>query len=179
VLANFFSIGDRNYLNNAVVISDALDTITNIFGDVTNFKIQFRKPFLLQAEFKLSTDKIDGHITGQFDIKGITFYFAYSPVNIVLKNKDIPDRAVDNSITSFNVCYYITDMCRGVIEQGFEEVYGPMSDKDKVIFVIFEIPDTSVFSSIIDNRVMPSMQISKAICTGDRRFKISVIDIAP
>jgi hypothetical protein len=174
MLAKFFSIGDRNYLNNAVVISDALDTIISIFGDVTNFKIQFRKPFLSQGDLRLSTDRIDGYITGQFDTKGIIFYFAYSPTDIVLENKEVSSNAVKELITSFNVCYYITDMCRGVIEAGFEEVYGPMSEKDKVIFVIFEIPDTSVFSSIIDNRVMPSVQISKAVCTGDRRFKISV-----
>jgi hypothetical protein len=174
MLANFFSIGDRNYLNNAVVISDALNTITEIFGDVQNFKIQFRKPFLSQGEFKISTDKLDGHIIGQFETKDIRFYFAYSPTDIILENRNVTGHDIEQEIMPFNVCYYITDICRGIIETGFEKVYGPMTSSDKVIFAIFEIPDTSVFSMIIKNQVMPLMRVTDAECIGDRRFKISV-----
>ena len=130
MLANFFSIGDRTYLNNAVVISDALEVITKTFGDVTNFKIQFRKPFLSQGEFKISTEKLDGYITGQFDTTDIKFYFSYSPTDIQLENRVVSGRDVEDEVTPFNVCYHITDMCRGVIECGFEKVYGPMTDAD-------------------------------------------------
>jgi len=174
MLANFFSIGDRNYLNNAVVIADALDTIIKIFGDVKNFKIQFRKPFLSQGEFKISTEKLDGYITGQFDASETRFYFSYTPTDILLENRQASSHDIENEVTPFNVCYYITDMCRGVIEQGFEKVYGPMTTKDKVIFAVFEVPDTSVFSSIIHNHIMLKMRISEAEQTGDRRFKVSV-----
>jgi len=174
MLANFFSIGDRNYLNNAVVIADALVTIIKTFGDVTNFKIQFRKPFLSQAELNISTEKLDGHITGQFDAGEIRFYLSYTPTDISLENREVSSRDIENEVTPFNVCYYITDMCRGVIEEGFEKVYGPMTTKDKVIFAVFEVPDTSVFSSIIHDHVMLKMRISEAEHTGDRRFKVSV-----
>ncbi len=174
MLAKFFSIGDRNYLNNAVVIADALDSIINLFGDVTNFKIQFRKPFLSQGEFKISTDKLDGYITGQFNVSGTSFYFSYSPTDIVLDNKVVSGHDVEHDVNSFNVCYHITDMCRGVIETGFEKVYGPMTPKDKVIFAVFEVPDTSIFSSIIHNHTMLEMRITEAEQTGDRRFKVSV-----
>jgi len=174
MLANFFSIGDRNYLNNAVVIADALDIIIKIFGNVKNFKIQFRKPFLSQGEFKISTDKLDGYITGQFDVNDIKFYFSYSPTNIILENKEYNGYIINEKITSFDLCYYITDECRGVIEKGFEKIYGLMTEKDKVIFAIFEIPDTSVYSDIIKFGFFPKLTISEAEHIGDRRFKISV-----
>lgn len=174
MLANFFSIGDRNYLNNAVVISDAIDNITKIYGNVTNFRIQFRRPFLSQGEFTIATHKLDGHITGDFDNKGIHYYFSYVPTDISLENKQVSGHDVEKVINLFNVCYHITDECRGVIESGFEKVYGPMTPKDKVIFVIFEVPDTVVFSEIIRNQVMPEIIITEAEQTGDRRFKTSV-----
>jgi hypothetical protein len=174
MLANFFSIGDKNYLNNAVVISDALNRIIEIFEDVKNFKIQFRKPFLSQGEFAVSTNKLDGHITGEFDTSDAHFYFSYSPTDISLENRTATRYDVEKEINSFNICYNITDHCRGAIERGFEKAYGPMTNKDKVIFVIFEVPDTSVFSSIIKNQIMPAMRITEAEQTGDRRFKISV-----
>jgi len=174
MLASFFSIGDRNYLNNAVVIADALDNIIKIFGDVKNFKIQFRKPFLSQAEFTISTNKLDGHITGQFDTADTHWYFSYTPVDIELQNREVSSHDIEQEVNSFNVCYYITDMCRGVIEDGFEKVYGPMTSKDKVIFAVFEVPDTSIFSSIIHNHIMLKMRITEAEQTGDRRFRVSV-----
>jgi hypothetical protein len=174
MLSTFFSIGDRNYLNNAVVIADALETISKIFGDVTNFRIQFRKPFLSQAEFKLSTEKLDGHIVGHFDHVGIRFYFAYTPVDIVLENKNPTRDDVNTDVTPFNICYHITDLCRGAIEKGFEKIYGSMTTKDKVIFVIFEIPDTSVFTGIMKYRNISCMKIEDAEHLGDRRFRLSV-----
>lgn len=174
MLANFFSIGDRNYLNNAVVISDALSVIGSTFGNVSEFKIQFRKPFLSQGEFKISTEKLEGHITGQFRKNDIVFYFSYVPTDISLEVKDASGDAVKKDVTPFNVCYHVTDVCRGAIEDGFEKVYGPMTTKDKVIFVMFEIPETSVFNNIIHNGVMPPMTITPAEQTGDRRFKVSV-----
>lgn len=174
MLANFFSIGDRNYLNNAVVIADALTVINKIFGNVKNFKMQFRKPFLSQGEFKISTDKLDGHITGQFETNEIRFYYSYSPTEIQLETKVASSHAIDDEITPFNVCYYITDICRGVIEKGFEKVYGSMGSDDKVIFAVFEVPDTSVFSDIIKNKIMSKMTVTEAECIGDRRFRISV-----
>jgi hypothetical protein len=174
MLAKLFSIGDRNYLNNAVVIADALDNIIKIFGDVKNFKIQFRKPFLSQGEFTISTNKLEGYITGEFDTVDAHFYFSYYPIDMALENRIVSGKDIKDEVTSFNVCYYITDICRGVIERGFERAYGPMSEKDKVIFVIFEVPDTSIFSDIIKNQDMPPMHVTEAECTGDRRFKISV-----
>jgi len=174
MLANFFSIGDRNYLNNAVVISDAIGNINKIFGDVRNFKIQFRKPFLSQGEFTISTNKLDGYITGEFDSDNYHFYFSYMPTDIIVENREVSGHDIDKEINLFNVCYHITDECRGVIETGFEQVYGPMTSKDKVIFAIFEVLDTSILSSIIQNQIMPTMTITKAVQTGDRRFKISV-----
>jgi len=174
MLANFFSIGDRNYLNNAVVISDALTIISKTFGNVADFKIQFRKPFLSQGEFKLSTEKLDGHITGQFKKNDMVFFFAYTPTDISLEVKDANGDAVKNDVTPFNVCYHVTDVCRGAIEEGFEKVYGPMTTKDKVIFVMFEIPCTAVFNNIIIDGAMPPMTITPAEQTGDRRFKVSV-----
>lgn len=174
MLANFFSIGDRNYLNNAVVISDALNFISQTFGNVQDFKIQFRKPFLSQGEFKVSTEKIEGHITGQFKKNDNLFYFAYTPTEIQLEVKTATGDDVKMNVTPFTVCYHVTDVCRGAIEAGFEKVYGAMSKKDKVIFVMFEIPNTSVFNNIIDNGVMPPMTITPAEQTGDRRFKVSV-----
>jgi hypothetical protein len=174
MLANFFSIGDRNYLNNAVVIADALERIICVFGDVKDFKIQFRKPFLSQGEFKISTEKLDGHITGQFTANKVVFYFSYMPTDIALEIRQASGHDVEKEISSFNVCYHITDICRGVIEAGFEKIYGPMTAKDKVIFAMFEIPNTSIFSSIIKNKSSLNMTVSEAWQTGDRRFAVSV-----
>ena len=174
MLANLFSIGDRNYLNNAVVISDALETITSIFGDVINFRIQFKKPFLSQGEFKISTDKLIGHIVGEFETMNVKFYFAYTPTDIELENREASGSDVSEVINAFNVCYHITDKCRGVIEAGFEKKYGPMTKNDKVIFVIFEIPDTGVFSSIINDQNMPTIYATEAVSEGERRFVTSV-----
>lgn len=174
MLADFFSIGDRNYLNNAVVIADSLSFIQKTFGNVLNFKIQFKKPFLSQGEFKVSTEKLDGYIIGQFEKNDVTFYFSYTPTNILLETRDASREAVKKNVTPFNVCYHITDVCRGAIEDGFEKVYGPMTNKDKVIFFMFEIPNTSVFNGILLNGIMPPMTITPAEQTGDRRFKVSV-----
>lgn len=174
MLAKFFSIGDRNYLNNAVVIADVIDFIDNSFGSVKNFKIHFKKPFLSQGEFKVGVDKLDGYIVGQFDAKETRFYFSYNPTDIELENKTVSGNDVYSDLTSFNVCYHITDRCRGAIEEGFEKIYGPMSPKDKVIFVIFEITDTAIFSSIIKNKSIDDIHIGAAESTGDRRLRLPV-----
>lgn len=174
MLAKFFSIGNRNYLNNAVVISDALEVITKIFGDVKNFRIQFRKPFLSQGDFRLSTEKLDGHVIGQFETNNITFYFSYIPTDIPMENRDVTGNDIKKEINLFNVCYYMTDMCRGVIEHGFEKAFGPMTPNDKVIFVVFEVPDTSVITDVVRNHVMPIVRITEAKQTMGRRFVVSV-----
>jgi hypothetical protein len=174
MLANFFSLDGRNYLNNAVVIADALKVISDIYGNVNNFKIQFRKPFLSQGEFRISTEKLEGHIIGQFSKNNILFYFSYVPTDIVLENRSASSEDIKKDVTPFNVCYHITDVCRGAIEKGFEKVYGPMSGRDKVIFVMFEIPDTAVFNDIIETGIIPAILITPAVQNGDRRFKVSV-----
>jgi hypothetical protein len=170
--AKLFSIGDKKYLNNAVVIADALGFITKSFGPVKNFKITFKKPFLSQGMFSLGVDKIDGHIMGQFESGGNQFYFAYTPTDIELDDRDVTGTDVFTETTSFNLCYHITDRCRGEIELGFEKVYGLMTPKDKVIFVIFEVPDTSVFISLLENKLMDQIRIMPAEQTGDRRFRL-------
>ena len=169
MLSNLFLLGNRTYLNNAVVISDALDHINTLFGDVRNFKIRFKKPFLSQGDFQLSTERLDGHVVGNFDFKGYTFYFSYTATDVVLT-----DRINQDHITRFDLSYFITDKCRGIVENHFEKVYGPMSSVDKVIFAIFEMPDTGVFSSILKNGDFPSINISDSEFLGDRRFKLSV-----
>lgn len=175
MLANFFSIGDRNYLNNAVVIADALDFIRKSFGIVQNFKITFRKPFLSQGEFKISFDKLDGYIVGQFESGGVQFFFSYSPTDITgLENREASANAVYDDPTTFNMCYHITDRCRGAIEEGFEKIYGPMTEKDKVIFVIFEVPDTSVFLTLMQKHAVDQIRILPAESTGDRRLRLPI-----
>lgn len=169
MLANFFALGNRNYLNNAVVIGDVLEHINILFGTVQNFKIRFKKPFLSQGDFQLSTEKLDGHIVGSFDYNGYTFYFAYKPTDIQLEEKE-----VDIELTTFSLSYFITDKCRGLVEDKFEEVYGPMTDVDKVIFAIFEMPDTSVFSDILRNGDTSVIKVPTVEFLGDRRFKLSV-----
>ena len=174
MLANFFSIGNRNYLNNAVVIAHALEFINENYPKSQNFKIQFKKPFLSQGEFTIGTVKVDGHIMGQFICNDVQFYFSYAPTDIKLEDKNVSSNDIENTITPFTLCYHITDACRGVIETGFEKVYGPMTEDDKVIFAVFEIPNTSVFSDVIESKIIPKITISEAEQTGDRRFKTSV-----
>lgn len=174
MIANLFSLGDRNYINNAVAIADALGTITKIFGDVVNFRIQFKKPFLKQAEFKISTEKLIGNIVGEFETEGVKFYFSYTPVDIELESKVFDEAEVLRSVNLFNLNYYITDQCRGVIKAGFEKEYGNMTPDDKVIFVIFEVPDTRVFSDIIRDNQLPVISATPAESTGERRFVTSV-----
>lgn len=174
MLANFFSIGDRNYLNNAVVIADALSFIYKSFGIVYDFKITFRKPFLSQGEFKIGFDKLDGHIVGQFMARERQFFFSYSPTDIELETREASANAVFSNPSTFNMCYYITDKCRGEIEKGFEKIYGPMSEKDKVIFVIFEVPDTSVFVSLLHDNLVDKIRILPAEFTGERRLRLPI-----
>jgi hypothetical protein len=69
------------------------------------------------------------------------------------------------------VCFALIEKCKGVVEDEFEKVYGPMTDKDKVIFAIFDMPDTTVFSSITDYSLI---SVKETEFLGDRRFKLTV-----
>lgn len=171
MLSNFFLFQGKTYLNNAIVIADILSVIATTFGDVKNFNIKFKKPFNSQAELKFSTDPIDGYTVGSFDTQLTKFYFSYVPVDIELPSKVInPDE-----VNYFNLSYAITDAGRGIVQESFEYEYGSMSNTDKVIFAICDIPDTSIINRIIENNRKPNISISKAIHIGNRRFKYSVL----
>jgi hypothetical protein len=167
--ANLFSIGDRTYLNNAVVIADSLQTIGRIFGNVMDYKIKFRKPFLSQANFVISTEKLDGHIVGDFVAAGTQFHFAYVPVEAVLETKELTDE-----VTPFSICYKVTDAARGVIEEGHLAHIGKMDKDEKVIFVIFEVPNTAVFNDAVKSGKLPKIKITEADHLGGKRFRLSV-----
>jgi len=165
MIANLFSLGERNYINNAVVIADAVNTITTIYGNVKNFKIKFRKPFNSQAELKFSTDPLDGYIVGNFDTLLTTFYFAYTPIDVLLHLNN-------NTNPYFNLFYKITDISRGIIKQAYEQSIGPMIESDKVIFVIAEIIDTSIINNAIHNDV--KINLTPGVYLGDNRLKLSL-----
>jgi hypothetical protein len=167
MIANLFSLGERNYINNAVVIADAVNTITTIYGNVTNFKIKFRKPFNTQAELKFSTDPLDGYIVGNFDTAVTTFYFAYTPI-------DIPLEPNDNSNLYFNLFYEITDISRGIIKEAYEQSIGPMTEKDKVIFVIAEIVDSSIITNAVHSDSKLNINLTPGVYLGDNRLKLSL-----
>ena len=167
MIANLFSLGDRNYINNAVVIADAVSAITSIFDNVKNLKIKFKKPFNSQAELKFSTDPLDGYIVGNFDTKLTTFYFAYTPI-------DVPLKLNDNTNPYFNLFYKITDISRGIIKEAYEQSIGPMTEKDKVIFVVAEIIDTSIINDAIQTDTKLSINLTPGVYLGDSRLKLSL-----
>jgi hypothetical protein len=171
MLSNFFLLPGRTYLNNAIVIADILSVIATIYGDVKNFNIKFKKPFNSQAELKFSTDPIDGYTVGSFDTKLTKFYFSYVPVDIELPSKTINS----NEVNYFNLSYAITDAGRGIVQESFEAEFGPMSETDKVIFAVCDIPDTSIINRVIEKEYNPEITISKAVHIGNRRFKYSVL----
>jgi hypothetical protein len=170
MISKFFLFGGKTYLNNAIVIADILSVVEDIFGDTTNFSIKFKKPFNSQADLKFSTDPIDGHTVGSFNTKLTKFYFSYTPIEIVLPNKIIDP----SEVNYFNVSYAITDACRGMVEECFENEFGSMSSTDKVIFALTDIPDTSIINNIIKNKHKPKITVSKVDHIGNRRFKYSV-----
>ena len=174
MLSTLFSINHQNYLHNAVVTAHALDFLHNSFGPIKNFRISFKKPFFSQGEFNISFDKLEGYTTGQFDVAGTPFYFAYSPTNVALQDRAITGNDVITCPTTVNMCYHIADRCRGAIENAFKKIYGPMVETDKVIFVICEIPDTSLLLTLIKENTWNQIRIQEAEVTGPRRFKLPV-----
>ena len=174
MIAKLFRFRNKPYLNNAIVIADALTTIDSVFGDVQNFKIQFKKPFNSQAEFLVSTERIQGHVMGQFDVKGISLYFAYTPTDSYFGDSMLSNELMATTVTPFNLLYTITDKGRGYIERGFNKDYGPMASDDKVIFAVFEVPDTTEYNKIIRSKVYPIISLAEAERIGDRRYKFTV-----
>jgi len=171
MISNFFLLGDRTYLNNAIVTADILSVIADIFGDTKDFNIKFKKPFNSQAELKFSTDPLDGHTVGSFLTKLSKFYFSYTPIDVSL-----PSKIIDiDEVNYFNLIWSITDAGRGITQECFENEFGPMSSTDKVIFALAEIPDTSIINNAIKNKHKPEITISKAVHLGNRRFKYSVL----
>jgi hypothetical protein len=167
MIANLFSLGERNYINNAVVIADAVNIVTNIYGNVTNFKIKFRKPFNSQAELKFSTDPLDGYIVGKFDTELTTFYFAYTPIDVQLEPNN-------NTNPYFNLFYEITDISRGIIKEAYEQSIGIMTEKDKVIFVVAEIIDTGIINNAIRSDKPININLTPGTYLGDNRLKLSL-----
>jgi hypothetical protein len=171
MISNFFLFKGRTYLNNAIVIADILSNISNIFGDVKNFNIKFKKPFNSQANLSFSTDPLNGHTIGNFETNLVKFYFAYEPINIELPNITLDESKIDY----FNLSYDITDTGRGIVQKSFEKEIGPMTSGDKVIFAICEIPNTAIINDIIKRQVYPKITITEASYIGNRRFKYSVL----
>lgn len=165
--ANLFSFENRNYINNAVAIADALNTIGIMFGNVTNFKIKFKRPFNTQAEMHFSTSPLDGHITGNFDTALTTFYFSYTPI-------DAPLLSANNNNPYFDLFYNVTDKSRSIIKDAYEKAVGPMSKEDKVIFVIAEIIDTAIISNAIVQKDKPNIRLTPGDYLGDNRLKLSL-----
>jgi hypothetical protein len=171
MLSNFFILPGRNYLNNAVVIADILSVIYELFGNVTNFNIKFRKPFNTQAKISFSTEPLSGYTIGSFETKLVKFYFAYEPTDIELPNVTLDTAKIDY----FNLSYDITDTGRGIVQKSFEKEIGPMPTSDKVIFAICDIPNTTIINDIIKRQVYPKITITEALYIGNRRFKYSVL----
>jgi hypothetical protein len=108
MISNFFLLGGRTYLNNAIVTADVLSVVADIFGDTIDFNIKFKKPFNSQAELKFSTEPLDGHTVGSFLTKLTKFYFSYTPIDVTLPTKIIdPDE-----VNYFNLIWSITDAGR-------------------------------------------------------------------
>lgn len=171
MISNFFLLEGRGYLNNAIVIADLLSVINNQFGDVKNLNIKFKKPYNSQADLTFSTEPLEGYTLGSFDTFAGKYYFAYNPVPMPLLDKVINTEVVDY----FNLSYEITDIGRGRVTESFENVFGPMSKTDKVIFAICDIVDTMNLNKLIKNNQKPKITVSKAEHIGNRRFKYSVL----
>lgn len=168
--SNFFLLEGRHYLNNAIVIADILSVIAETFGDVTDFKIKFRKPYNSQADLEFSTVPLNGHTVGSFQVNSTLFYFSYVPNGLPLHNRKIDDSVIDY----FNLSYAITDAGRSIVQESFEKEFGPMTATDKVIFAVCDIVDTSIINSLVKNNHTPKISISHAEHIGSRRFKYSV-----
>lgn len=173
--ANFFTFGNRNYINNAVVLADTLEKITTVFGDVKNLKLQFKKPFFSQGEFIISPHKVEGHYVGHFEVDGVLLYFAYTPINVSLEEKILTVDDIKSKIDMVNICYYIAENCHQMGWQSFEKIYGLRTATDKSIVVIYEIPDTAIITNIIKQQRIPELQILEPELIADRRFKLSVL----
>jgi hypothetical protein len=171
MISNFFLLTGRTYLNNAIVIADILSVIATTFGNVKNFNIKFKKPFNTQAELKFSTDPLEGHTLGSFDTVLTKFYFSYVPIEVTLPSKIIDN----NEVNYFNLSYAITDAGRTIVQDSFENEFGPMSSTDKVIFAVCDIPNTSIINRVIEKKHKPNITISEAVHIGNRRFKYSVL----
>lgn len=167
--SNFFLLPGRNYLNNAIVIADILHAISENFGDVKNFIIKFKKPFNTQAQLHFSNEPLEGYTIGSFDAM-TKLYFSYVPIDIKLPTKEIDTSLIDY----FNLSYTITDAGRGIVQECFEKEVGPMTQLDKVIFAICDIPDTSIINNIVKKNKQPKIDISQATYLGNRRFKYGV-----
>lgn len=165
MLANFFSLGDRKYLNNAVVIAHLLQVLKELGIGARDLKIKFKKPFNTQGDLVFSDSPVEGPIMGSFMWAGKINYFAYSATDIPLTTTRTGPHLY------FDICWKITDTCRGVIESAFEKEYGPMTSEDKVIFAIFEMPDTRVFNDLTS---VPEFRVSEAEKTGERRWRVAV-----
>jgi hypothetical protein len=167
MLANFFSLDGRNYLNNAVVIAHSLKVIQNTFGDVSDFNIKFKKPFNTQGEFTISTNPLGGHTVGSFVTGHHVMNFCYVPTNIELTNH-ITDP------TYFDILYEINNMNRDAVEVAYISEFGSMNSADKAIFVKGYIPVTSVINSLVDRPDKPDVVINNVIHLGNHRFKTDV-----
>jgi hypothetical protein len=174
MLASFFSFGNRKYINNAVVTADILTYIFRTYGDVTDFRIHFRKPFFSQGELIVAPYKLEGHYVGQFATDGVLMYFAYTPTSMPLEEKTISVDDIQQGVNVFTLCYYVAENCHQAVLRAFETHYGPRTSDDKSIFVIYEIPDTSVFTKIIKENRIPVLSITEPELTADRKFKLSV-----
>jgi len=174
MLANLFAFGNRKYINNAVVTADILSYITSTYGDVKNFRLHFRKPFFTQGNLVVAPYKLDGHFVGQFEIDYVPMYFAYSPTDIPLETKEVSVDDVQADINIFSMCYFVAENCHQAVLRAFEKNYGPRTADDKSIFVIYEIPNTSVFTKLIQEKRIPNLTISEPEITAERKFKLSV-----
>ena len=83
MISDFFTFGNRKYINNAVVTADIFNNIHNEYGNVTNFKIHFKKPFFSQANLIIDIIPQDGYFIGSFISANITYYFSYLTNNIL------------------------------------------------------------------------------------------------
>ena len=175
MLAKFFSFGKRQYVNNAVATADILEYIFNNYGNVRNFKIHFRKPICSQGFLEISFFKLEGHFVGQFEVNNTIMYFAYLPTDVQLEERELTLDSIYKKIDIVNLCYYVAENCHQCILKSFVKHYGPRTDDDKSIFVIYEIPDTSVFFELVRNQRIPVLSISEPEIIGDRKFKLSVL----
>jgi hypothetical protein len=170
---DFFTFGGRKYINNAFVSAHALEFILKHFGDVTDFKIKFQKPFFSNADFDISVNPLDGYFVGNFKSKDHIFYFSYTPTGEPAKEIIIPENYI-STLNIFTLSLYVMEENSKLVIRKFTEDYGPMTENDKNIFVIQEIPDTSIFSTIIKSLRVPELRIEGPTLIGERRYKSSI-----